>query len=440
MYEYNLKAMDPEGMLPPLNDAGRTPVRQLLQEGHELFGREDFLWSATEGRKGTRPAFSSVAMPYAGQYVMRSGWEPDARFCLFESGPYGIGHQHEDKLSLFVHALGRELLTEAGTYRYDQSAYRRYVLGTWAHNTILVDGEGQRRSGLRETYETDRPLDNLWLHNDLFDAADGAYSDGYGPRRTIQIRHERTVVFLRNDYWVILDRIDGEGEHRLDILWHLKAKAAAQLPGTLAAHGTDPGVPNLLVVPAPHPGLALETVTGRHNPPLGFAPASRKTPIPVLDYQLPIQGRATLAWVLFPYSDGVPSVSLSCRGEPTTARSSSSPIPAAGTRSSWPAAAPPPKALSAAVPSQGASPWQEPPSTAPCATTPSSGEVRCVPAQRHTPAGTWIRGRTRRHQEPPNPASRHARPPDAAHARLCGAPHKLTCAPPDVHRGRTDLQ
>jgi hypothetical protein len=317
MYEYDLKAMDPEGMLPPLNDAGRTRVRHLLKQGAELFGREDFLWAATSGRKGTLPEFGSLAMPWAGQYVMRSSWGPDACFSLFESGPYGTGHQHEDKLSLYIHALGRELLSEGGTYRYDQSAYRRYVLSTWAHNTILVDGQGQHRRGLRELYETDQPVDNLWLQTDLFDAADGVYDSGYGPKRDTRVQHERTVVFLRNDYWVVLDRVHGEGKHKLDVLWNLKAKAAPQIANSLAAHGTDPGVPNLLVTPSPVPGLKLDIVTGRRDPPLGFSPASRKTPIPVLVYQAPLAGAVTMAWVLTPYEGGVPNVTITARETPS---------------------------------------------------------------------------------------------------------------------------
>jgi hypothetical protein len=317
MYEYDLKAMDPAGRLPPLNDAWRTNVRDILQEGYDLFGKEDFLWAATQGRKGTKPAFASIAMPYAGQYVMRSGWEPDAYFSLFESGPYGIGHQHEDKLSLFIHALGRELLTEAGTYRYDGSKYRRYALSTWAHNTILVDGQNQHRGGLRDTYETDRPLDNLWLHNDLFDAADGIYQSGYGRKREIKVQHERTVVFLHNDYWLVLDRVHGDGKHKLDILWNLKAKAAETLPGSLAAHGTDPDVPNLLVTPTAIPGLKLDIVTGRDDPPLGFSPAKNKTPVPCLDYQLPITGATALAWVLTPYQGTPPDVAITSQATNT---------------------------------------------------------------------------------------------------------------------------
>ena len=308
MYEYNLKAMTPEGRLPPLNDAGYTGVLDSMEEGAKLFGRQDFLWAATRGFEGEAPAYTSVAFPYAGQYVMRSGWSADDRYLLFESGPFGIGHQHEDKLTLFAYAYGRVLLTEAGTYSYDASKYRRYVLGTWAHNTVLVDGLQQHRSGLRSTYETGEPLSNLWLHNDVFDAADGVYADGYGPKRSVKVAHERTVVFVRPDYWVVVDRLLGEGRHTYDVLWHLNNDAADTDAGTQAAWGADEGVPSLLVTPAGAEGLELEIVTGRHDPVLGFAPTRRKKPIPVLDYRRNADGPLTLAWVLTPFRAGPPPV------------------------------------------------------------------------------------------------------------------------------------
>lgn len=308
MYAYNLKAMTPEGRLPPLNDAGYTSVVASLEEGAELFDRPDFRWAATGGMQGEPPQCDSVAFPYAGQYVMRSGWEADDRYLLFESGPFGIGHQHEDKLSMFIYALGRVLLTEAGTHSYDASKYRRYVLGTWAHNTILVDGQQQHRSGLRDTYATDTPLDNLWIHNDVFDAADGVYSNGYGRTHSIDVKHERTVVFVRPDYWIVVDRLHSEGEHEYDILWHLNHDRAKRDPKTLAAWGADQDLANLMVTPVPAEGLTLEIVKGRDEPVLGFAPASRKEPIPVLNYKLRAKGAVRLAWVLSPYRGARPEV------------------------------------------------------------------------------------------------------------------------------------
>lgn len=308
MYDYNLQVMMPDGCLPPLNDAGHTRVRASLEEGAELFHRADFRWAANSGVAGEPPRYASVALPYAGQYVMRGGWGTDDLYLLFESGPFGIGHQHEDKLSMFIYGLGRVLLTEAGTYSYDASKYRRYVLGTWAHNTILVDGQEQHRRGLRETYETDTPLDNLWVSGDVFDAADGVYGSGYGSKREIDVRHERVVVFVRPDYWVVVDRLHSEGPHAYDILWHLNNDEACYDPQTLAAWGADAAVANLMVTPCPVTGLALEIIKGCEDPVLGFAPASRKKPISVLDYRLAADGPVTLAWVLTPHRGQRPKV------------------------------------------------------------------------------------------------------------------------------------
>jgi len=310
MYAYNLQAMTPEGCLPPLNDAGYTDVNASLREAAELFGRDEFRWAATGGAAGTPPDYTSRGFPYAGQYVMRSGWATDDRYLLFESGPFGIGHQHEDQLTMFIYGLGRVLLTEAGTYSYDASDYRRYVLGTWAHNTILVDGQQQHRRDLPETYQTETPLDNLWVSNDVFDAADGVYRSGYGPKREIDVRHERTVVFVRPDYWVVVDVLQAQGKHTYDVLWHLNNDQAGQDAKTLAAWGADPSGANLLVTPSPASGLTLEIVRGRENPVLGFAPASRRKPIPVLDYRLAADGPLTLAWALTPYRGQRPEVSV----------------------------------------------------------------------------------------------------------------------------------
>jgi hypothetical protein len=316
MYTYNLRAMTPEGCLPPLNDAGYTRVIPSLAEGAELFDREDFRWAATRGAEGGMPGYTSVSFPYAGQYVMRSGWDADDLYLLFESGPFGTGHQHEDKLSMFIYGLGRVLLTEAGTYSYDRSKYRQYVLGSWAHNTILVDGQQQHRRGLPETLETSEPLDNLWIHNEAFDAADGVYGNGYGDKREIEVRHERTVVFVRPDYWIVADWLHTEQQHRYDILWHLNNDRAEQNPQTLAAWGADPDVANLMVTPVAPSGLALDIVTGRDEPVLGFAPAKSKKPIPVLNYHLTAQGPTQLVWVLTPFRGPRPDIqaSLAARG------------------------------------------------------------------------------------------------------------------------------
>ena len=147
MFEYFVAIAMPDGSAPALNDSGWMAVSRPLQEGLELFPqRSDFEFFASDRKRGTPPAKTSWALPYAGWFAMRTGWKTDDRCLLFEAGPYGAAHQHEDKLNIIVHAGGRAVLTEGGYYSYDRSDWRRYVLSTRAHNTVMVDGLEQNRA------------------------------------------------------------------------------------------------------------------------------------------------------------------------------------------------------------------------------------------------------------------------------------------------------
>jgi hypothetical protein len=113
MYHFNVYAAAPDGRLPALGDAGRTDIRRTLRVGTELFqNRKDFLWAATRGQKGTPPGGTSYAFPYTGYLAMLSGWGDDDLYACIDVGPFGYGHQHEDKLSLVVYAYGKELITD----------------------------------------------------------------------------------------------------------------------------------------------------------------------------------------------------------------------------------------------------------------------------------------------------------------------------------------
>ncbi|MFQ6130678.1 MAG: heparinase II/III family protein [Armatimonadota bacterium] len=316
MYQYNLYCMMPGGLLPPLNDAGMTRVLRYLQEAHETWGDPEFLWGATQGKQGRALDFTSYAFPWAGQYVMRSGWDQGARYLMFEAGPFGIGHQHEDKLSLFLFAYGRPLLTEPGNYVYDRSKWRRHVLSTAAHNTIMVDGLGQHRRGLGETYEAKQPLADNWHTGDVFDWVIGTYDDGYGP--TIgpdgkaqgrehdikDIRHERTVVFVRPDYYVVIDRLLGQGEHRYESLFHLDSDEANVDRRTMRVDTTNADAPNLAVVPVALDGLSLSIVKGQEDPVQGWLPSDRHRPIPTAIYEKTGTPPQLFVTLLVPYPAG----------------------------------------------------------------------------------------------------------------------------------------
>ena len=80
----------------------------------------------TNGEKGVPPSgpthsTPSTAFDWAGQIVMRSGYDANATWIWFDNGPYGSsGHAHRDKLGSFVFVVseGMTIANSFGTARY----------------------------------------------------------------------------------------------------------------------------------------------------------------------------------------------------------------------------------------------------------------------------------------------------------------------------------
>ena len=77
----------PDGTIPALSDADTGDYRRLLGDAQ----RE-----------------RNVSFPDGGYHVQRSGWDPEARYLIFDCGPLGDGgHGHYDLLSFEAHGGGR---------------------------------------------------------------------------------------------------------------------------------------------------------------------------------------------------------------------------------------------------------------------------------------------------------------------------------------------
>ncbi len=289
MYAVNVQLMMPDGRLPDLNDGGWHSVAGLVEKAVEYFpARQDFKWAYTEGRDGQPPTATSLALPYSGYYVMRTGWEPDAFYVFFDGGHLGTNHQHEDKLNILLHAYGRLLLTEGGNYAYDDSEMRRYVLSTRAHNTIRVDGLDQNRKGpfqarFRDVEPTEDEIiaelntlnDAIWFISDTHDLAVATYDEGYGPDATPLVTHERKLIFLKqpraplSPCVLVIDRVtptDGKA-HDYEALWHLDTDSAEiATDNPLHVSSTDANQPNITIIAANHPSLSLTIATAQEEP------------------------------------------------------------------------------------------------------------------------------------------------------------------------------
>ena len=310
MWEYNLKASMPDGTLPGLNDAGRINIRITLERAFKYFpDRKDFEWVATGGKEGQKPSFDSVALPFSGHLVMRNGWEPNDLYLLFDAGPFGYGHQHEDALSIVLYAYGKYLVVDPGSYPYDSSQWRNYVLSTRAHNTIMVDGQEQHRRGLpnRADYVLSKPLPNKWASSDDFDYAVGAYTDGYGPEN-LKVTHTRHIFFVKPEYWVIVDVLTPSDDkpHKYESMFHVDAEGLTVQDGTHRTHTTytTHEDPNLSIFPL---GLSAKIISGQETPTVqGWILKSgyEVRPLPTAVFTKEASGPTVMAYVLYPTAPG----------------------------------------------------------------------------------------------------------------------------------------
>lgn len=306
MYEYYAAISSPDGRTPAVNDSGWGRVAGALRKGAELFPqRQDFLYVASAGAEGTPPEKTSWSLPYAGWHMMRTGWTPADKYLFFETGPYGAAHQHEDQLNLLLHAGGKTLLTEGGVYSYDRSEWRRYVLSSRAHNVVHVDGLEQQRRGLRETMTAADPYESRWSSVADFDYAQGTYSSGFGPQRELRVTHTRRVLFVKPDYWIVIDSFTPEDErqHTYEALFHLDADEAIVDDETRAVTVTV-GDTGLRIIPIAAALPEVEIIKGQTEPVVqGWLPTGRHNelrPIPTAVFRWAAAGPRTVAYVLAP--------------------------------------------------------------------------------------------------------------------------------------------
>jgi len=279
-----------------IGDGGPMNVDSYMRRGWEMFGRQDMQWAMTNGVEGVRPVQASYPFSAAGQYVSRSAWgEPNALWSILDWGGH-VGHCHEDMGQLCLYAYGHDLLVDTGRYSYARPM-RDPFYQTIGHNTVMVDQATQKRRD---------PLASDWVSTPQFDAFRGT-TDNSEP-----LLHDRTVVFRQPGaagpgYWLVADRLTGEGRHRLDQRWHSHESLQGKVAGTdLVFTGKEAGqTPSLTIAQLPRPGLRAAVVEGAVS-----YEWYQKIPVDVAQFTLEGALPNGFVTVLYPTPAGVPAATV----------------------------------------------------------------------------------------------------------------------------------
>jgi hypothetical protein len=264
MLDFMMYLTRPDGTTPIIgdDDGGQTlphssadcgDFRAVLATGAVVFGRGDYkfvarqiceetLWllgfegvKSFETLREFRPEFYSKAFQKGGYFVMRDGWDTTDNYLLIDGGNLGeqsAGHSHADNLSINLAAGGRTILVDPGTYTYHESKeLRDYFRSTAAHNTISLNDQSSSAPGGKFSWQTmANSKVNSWISQDRFDFFEGSH-DGY-QRLEDGATHSRSILFLKNDYWIMRDYVETPGEHEYSLNFHFNIETKPEIEGS----------------------------------------------------------------------------------------------------------------------------------------------------------------------------------------------------------------
>ena len=258
-------------------------------------------------RKSSR---TSVSFSYTGYHVLRGRQQEN--FGSLRCGSVLDRFSQIDMLHLDLWWRGHNVLVDPGSYLYNgPEKWHNHFVRTGSHNTVQVDDRDQMIH-----FRKFKCL--YWTNANLLRFVDDAdwtlcVGEHYGyQRHPGRCVHKRSVLFLKDDFWVVVDRIEGSGTHRIRLHWlggdfpfrsGLDGQTSLQLE-------TPDGPFYLAVFNAVGRPLSGEIIAGQDDPPRGWLSRyyGEKVPVPSLSIEMSGRLPLTMVSLLGPY---VPSVTVS---------------------------------------------------------------------------------------------------------------------------------
>lgn len=246
------------------------------------------------------PEHLSYPFKQSGNYAMRSDWNEDARYLYFHCGLLGGGHGHADLLHFDLHAYGKDLLSDPGRYNYsDAEPLRRTLKECSAHNTTLVDGIDFTEYVDTWSYgRIAKPTNVVWNSTSKADYVEAGHN-GY---RHLQDRVDplRRIIFVKPDYWVLVDSFDCQGEHEFSQHFHFALDDIEVDSSDHSCRTLDSSGANLCIIPVKPEQLHSSVETGWIS-----YEYNRKQMKKSLIYKCRSKGFTSMMQVLYPQPTGV---------------------------------------------------------------------------------------------------------------------------------------
>ena len=300
MWNYLAYSMRSDGYGILNNDSDRDYNRDRISNVSKIYGREDWQFIASRGISGQKPEKLSVFYPWAGQVIMREGFEEKDQWAFFDIGPWGSGHQHNDKLHLSVMANGLDFLVDAGRFAYRGAVadkFRGYARGSQGHNLVMINGKGQ---GDGPKFAKEPLKINHFTSTLEYDYAWGECS--HFLNLSEKNFHQRQVFYARGEFWVVVDRITVDQPREVQTLWHWHPDCQIN-ENAMSGHSGERDKYYLHVLPLDKSEREIELIKGQEEPEIqGWYSEEYNSaePSSTSIFSTKTDGTETFVWVIYP--------------------------------------------------------------------------------------------------------------------------------------------
>lgn len=214
MIEFYSNICFPDYSNPCFSDAkmgDRPDEIRNYREWLKIFPDCDWIrYYATEGRQGAPLPHLSHGALSSGFFTFRNGWKQDATVMVVKAGPKGEWHCQPDNGTFELWVNGRNLFPDSGSYVYAGNAevmkLRNWFRRTDVHNTLTLDGRN---------LETTESVTKLWQPEGEVQilVTENPHYKG--------LKHRRSVFFVDNSYFVIVDEAVGDATGTVNLNYNL---------------------------------------------------------------------------------------------------------------------------------------------------------------------------------------------------------------------------
>ena len=163
-------------------------------------------WFATRGREGSKPAYLSHGALNTGFFTFRNGWTRNSLVMVLKAGPKGEWHAQPDNGTFCIWLNGKNLFPDSGSYIYagpgKVQEERDWFRSTPQHNTLTLDDKN---------LESTESKTLLWQpegNEQVLVTENQSYKN---------LKHRRTVFFVDQKFFVIVDEALGSATGKLNL-------------------------------------------------------------------------------------------------------------------------------------------------------------------------------------------------------------------------------